>query len=56
VFVDDLAIRYSLAWVAVVTCLLGAALLVSCLKPYRQAIDEADERISATTSAESSIV
>ncbi len=56
VFVDDLAIRYSLAWIAVVTCLLGAALLVSCLKPYCRAIDEANERTSAAPSAESSIV
>lgn len=46
VFVDDLAIRYSLAWVAAVTCLVGAIALKTCLKPYSDAVDEANERAS----------
>jgi MFS family permease len=54
VFVDDFAIRYSLSWVAVVACLMGAAVLVSCLKPYAEAIDEANERALDGRQVESS--
>jgi MFS family permease len=47
VFVDDMAIRYSLSWIAAVSCLLAAIVSMTCLKPYAQAIDEANERASA---------
>ena len=52
VFVDDQAIRYSLAWVAIVTCLTGAAVAMSCFKPYQRAIDEAEERTAEAARAE----
>jgi MFS family permease len=51
VFVDDLAIRYSLSWVAAVTCLLGAVVSMTCLKPYSRALDEAHERTEAAARA-----
>jgi len=44
VFVDDMAVRYSLASTAAVTCLLAVGVLWTCLKPYTDAIDEARER------------
>jgi MFS family permease len=43
VFVDDLAIRYSLSTIAAVTCALGALVCWTCLAPYRKAMDEAEE-------------
>ena len=51
VFVDDDAIRYSLSWVAAITCLAGALTLVSCLKPYSRAVDEAEERLASSAVA-----
>jgi len=44
VFVDDLAIRYSLSSTAAVTCLLAAFVAWTCLKPYSDAIEEARQR------------
>ncbi len=44
VFVDDNAVRYSLAWVAAVFCPAGALVLKSCLQPYVKALDEAASR------------
>lgn len=41
VFVDDMAVKYSLAWVAAVACPLAAIILWTCLKPYRAALDKA---------------
>ena len=43
VFVDDYAIRYSMAWVAGVTCPLAAIILWTCLKPYRASLEESKQ-------------
>lgn len=40
VFHDDMAVRYSLAWVAAVFCPAAALVLRSCLRPYREALQE----------------
>lgn len=44
VFRDDLAVRYSLAWVAAVFCPAAVLVLRSCLRPYTQALEEAGQR------------
>jgi hypothetical protein len=46
VFVDDMAIRYSVSLLAAVTCLLGGLLSQTYLKPYTRAIDEASQRMA----------
>ena len=40
VFVDDQAVRYSLAVTAAVVCPLGALVVKTCLRPYVDAVDE----------------
>lgn len=48
VFADDQAIRYSLSWIAGLTCLFAVLTLMTCLKPYARAVDEAEERAAST--------
>ncbi|MBV6416058.1 MAG: putative L-galactonate transporter [Steroidobacteraceae bacterium] len=44
VFQDDAAVRYSLAIIGAVFCPAGALVLKACLRPYREALEEAAQR------------